>query len=166
MAVLECPASLGHMQAFSFFSLVAHILKLNIITAHSQDSSAAAEATHDPCRCAEHRQKEVDALSAAESERSTQALQLRQGFTTTALELLTQQGPAIRARLLQLTQQLLRLLDGFVMPADLVGSPQDLGDAVARPISSGSVTLAGQAPPQPMPARYTCLPWLMRSDLG
>lgn len=96
----------------------------------------------------------MDALTAAESERGSQALQLRQGFTTTALELLTQQGPATRARLVQLTQQLLRLLDGFVMPADLQGSAEDLRHAVARPGSTGSVTLAGSAPPQQPVSRY------------
>ena len=100
------------------------------------------------------RQKEVDALSAAETERGNQALQLRQGFAGKALELLTQQGPAVRSRLVQLTQQLLRLLSGFVMPADLQGSSEDLRDAVARPNSTGSVTLANTAAPQQTVSRY------------
>ena len=99
------------------------------------------------------RQKEVDALSAAESERSAQASQLREAFTGTALELLSQQGPSLRAHLVQLTQQLLRLMDGFVMPADLQGSAEDLRDAVTRPISTGSVVLADTPPLQQSASR-------------
>ena len=99
----------------------------------------------------------MDALSAAESGRSKQASKLRKAFTETALELLDQQGPSMRARLVQLTQQLLRLLDGFVMPADLQGSAEHLRDAVARPISTGSLVLADTPTPQP-PSRssLTC----------
>ncbi|KAL0037016.1 hypothetical protein WJX77_009443 [Trebouxia sp. C0004] len=67
------------------------------------------------------RQSEVTALSSAEQERSAQAIQLGQGHTQAALQLTSLQGPAMRAKLVQLTQLLLRLLDGFVMPADLIG---------------------------------------------
>ena len=66
------------------------------------------------------RQAEVAALTSAEQERSTQAIQLGQGQTQTALQLISQQGPAARARLVLLVQLLLQLLDGFVMPADLL----------------------------------------------
>ena len=61
------------------------------------------------------RQKGIQALSAAESERSSNALQLRQGFAGSALELLTEQGAAMWALLVQLTQQLLQLLNGLVV---------------------------------------------------
>lgn len=95
------------------------------------------------------RQKEVDALSAAESQRSAKAAQLRQGYAEAALKLLTQQGPVSRNRLVTLAQQLLRLLDGFVMPADLQGSAEDLRDALAQPRTTGNVVLAAPGPPQP-----------------
>jgi len=83
----------------------------------------------------------VTALSSAEQERSAQAIQLGQGHTQAALQLTSLQGPAMRAKLVQLTQLLLRLLDGFVMPADLIGS----GEALTRGQSSGSVTMASSA---------------------
>ncbi|DBA80647.1 TPA: hypothetical protein ACH3X1_007893 [Trebouxia sp. C0004] len=76
------------------------------------------------------RQSEVTALSSAEQERSAQAIQLGQGHTQAALQLTSLQGPAMRAKLVQLTQLLLRLLDGFVMPADLIGSGEDLREAL------------------------------------
>ena len=82
------------------------------------------------------------ALTAAEEERSTQAIQIGQGYTQAALQLISQLGPAARARLVQHTQLLLQLLDGFVMPADLIGSAEDLRTAVERSKSSGSVTMA------------------------
>ncbi|KAL0033057.1 hypothetical protein WJX79_000382 [Trebouxia sp. C0005] len=91
------------------------------------------------------RQSEVTALSSAEQERSAQAVQLGQGHTQAALQLMSLQGPAMRAKLVQLTQLLLRLLDGFVMPADLIGSAEDLREALTRGQSSGSVTMASSA---------------------
>lgn len=51
----------------------------------------------------------------------------------------------MRTKLVQLTQLLLQLLDGFVMPADLVGSGEDLREALMRGQSSGSVTMASSA---------------------
>ena len=87
----------------------------------------------------------MTALSSAEQERSAQAVQLGQGHTQAALQLMSLQGPAIRVKLVQLTQLLLRLLDGFVMPADLIGSGEDLREAVTRGQSSGSVTMASPA---------------------
>ena len=92
-------------------------------------------------------------MSAAESECSSEALQLRQGFAGSALELLTQQGPATRALLDQLRQQLLRPLDGFVMPANLQGSSEDVRNAVTRLDSSGSVILVDSL----CPPADTCL---------
>ncbi|DBB04647.1 TPA: hypothetical protein ACH3X1_012711 [Trebouxia sp. C0004] len=88
------------------------------------------------------RQSEVTALSSAEQECSAQAVQLGQGHTQAALQLVSLQGPAMRAKLVQLTQLLLRLLDGFVMPEDLSGSREDLREALTRGHSSGSVTMA------------------------
>ena len=91
------------------------------------------------------RQSEVASLSTAEQERSAQAIQLGQRHAQAALALITQQGPAVRGRLVQLAQLLLQLLDGFVMPGDLVGSEQDLQDAVTRQQSAGSVSIAADA---------------------
>lgn len=91
----------------------------------------------------------MTALTTAEHERSTQAVQLGQGHTQAALQLMTQQGPAMRLKLVQLTQLLLRLLDGFVMPADLVGSGAELREALIRGQSSGSVTMASSASADP-----------------
>ena len=88
------------------------------------------------------RQGEVTALSSAEQERSAQAIQVGQGHAQAALQLMSQQGPAMRAKLVQLAQLLLQLLDGFVMPADLVGSGEDLREALTRGQSSGSVSIA------------------------
>ena len=85
------------------------------------------------------------ALSSAEQERSAQAVQLGQGHTQAALQLMSLQGPAMRAKLVQLTQLLLQLLDGIVMPADLIGSAEDLREALTRVQSSGSVTMASSA---------------------
>ena len=81
------------------------------------------------------------ALNSAEQQRSTEAIKLAQGYTRTALQLTAQQGPAVRAKLIQLTQLLLRLLDGFVLPADLVGSGEDLAAALMRGQSGRCVTL-------------------------
>lgn len=87
----------------------------------------------------------MTALSSAEQERSTQAVRVGQGHSQAALQLMSQQGPAMRAKLVQLAQLLLQLLDGFVMPADLVGSGEDLREALTRGQSSGSVTMAASA---------------------
>ena len=45
----------------------------------------------------------MTALSSAEQERSAQAIQLGQGHTQAALQLTSLQGPAMRAKLVQLT---------------------------------------------------------------
>ena len=87
-------------------------------------------------------------LSSAEQDRSAQAVQLGQGYTQAALELVTQQGPAVRGRLVRLTQLLLQLLDGFVMPGDLTGSGEDLQEAVAKQLSPTGVSMAADAAAQ------------------
>ena len=87
----------------------------------------------------------MTALSSAEQERSLQTIQVGKGHAQAALQLMSQQGPAMRAKLVQLAQLLLQLLDGFVMPADLVGSGEDLREALTRGQSSGSVTMAASA---------------------
>ena len=92
------------------------------------------------------RQGEVFALTSAEQERATQALQLGQGYSEAALSLIAQQGPSACARLRQLAQLMLKLLDGFVMPGDLVGSRQDLQEAVVQRPSSKSAGMAGATP--------------------
>lgn len=76
----------------------------------------------------------------------TQAIQLGQGHSQAALALIVQQGPAVRARLVQLTQLVLKLLDGFVLPGDLVGSGQDLQEAVMHKQDSESVSVTADAP--------------------
>ena len=91
------------------------------------------------------RQGEVTALTTAEQERATQALQLGQGHSQAALALIAQQGPCVRARLVQLAQLLIKLLDGFVMPGDLVGSGQDLQEAVMQKQSGESVSMTADA---------------------
>ena len=53
----------------------------------------------------------------------------------------------MRARLVQLTQLLLKLLDGFVMPGDLVGSGQDLQEAVMQKQGDESVSMTADASP-------------------
>lgn len=95
------------------------------------------------CIC---RQGEVSALTTAEQERTAQAIQLGQGHSQSALALIAQQGLAVRVRLVQLTQLLLKLLDGFVMPADLVGSGQDLQEAVMQKQGGESVSMSADAP--------------------
>ena len=92
-----------------------------------------------------HRQSEVTALSTAEQDRRAKATQLGQGHAQAALALIAQQGPAVRGRLVQLAQLLLQLLDGFVMPGDLIGSGEDLRKAVTRQESMGSVSMAADA---------------------
>lgn len=52
----------------------------------------------------------------------------------------------MRARLVQLSQLVLKLLDGFVMPGDLVGSGQDLQEAVMREQGSESMSTTADAP--------------------
>ena len=91
------------------------------------------------------RQGEISALTAAEQERATQVIQLGQGHSQAALALIAQQGPDVRARLVQLTQLVLKLLDGFVMPGDLVGSSQDLQEAVMQQQGSESVSITADA---------------------
>lgn len=91
------------------------------------------------------RQGEVTALSTAEQDRSTKAIQLGQGHAQAALTIVAQEGPAVRGRLVQLAQLLLQLLDGFVMPGDLIGSREDLREAVTRQQSGGSVSMAADA---------------------
>ena len=95
--------------------------------------------------CCERRQAEVSALTTAEQERMTKAIQLGQGHSQEALALIAQQGPAVRARLVQLTQLVLQLLNGFVMPGDLVGSAQDLQEAVMHTQDGESVSMTVDA---------------------
>lgn len=94
------------------------------------------------------RQGEVSALTSAEQERAMQAVQLGQGYCKAALSLIAQQGPSACARLRQLAQLMLKVLDGFVMPGDLVGSRQDLQEAVVPRPSSESVSIAAEITPQ------------------
>lgn len=89
----------------------------------------------------------MSALTLAEQERATQAVQLGQAHSEAVLLLIAQQGPGACGRLRQLAELMLKLLDGFVMPGDLLGSRQDLQEAVEQAPSGESVSMAAAEAP-------------------